>query len=81
MSAALQLLGAVLVLLPFAWSQLGALRVESAAYLTLNLAGASLLAALALIDRQQWGFLLLEGSWALVSLRGLVALARSSPRT
>lgn len=80
MSAALQLLGAVLVLLPFAWSQLGALRVESAAYLTLNLAGASLLAALALIDRQ-WGFLLLEGSWALVSLRGLVALARSSPRT
>ncbi|HEX4804611.1 MAG TPA: hypothetical protein VFU94_01815 [Conexibacter sp.] len=72
MSQALQLLGAVLVLVPFAWVQLGGLDTSSARYLALNLAGSALLAALALAGGQ-WGFLLLEGSWALVSLRSLLA--------
>lgn len=79
MSDALQLLGAALVLLPFAWSQLGPLPVESTRYLALNCAGAALLAVLALTHRQ-WGFLLLEGSWALVSLHGLVAHTRRTPQ-
>lgn len=62
----LQLLGAVLILVPFAWSQLGALSVSSARYLGLNLAGSALLAAVAVIE-VQWGFLLLESCWALVA--------------
>ncbi len=68
----LQLLGAVLILVPFAWSQLGALSVSSARYLSLNLIGSALLAAVAVIE-VQWGFLLLEGCWALVAGWQLVA--------
>jgi hypothetical protein len=72
----LQIVGALAVLVPFAWSQLGTLRTDTASYLWLNLAGSGLLAALALHDRQ-WGFLLLEGVWALVALRGVVLRGRA----
>ena len=37
--------------------------------------GSAVLAVLAFEERQ-WGFLLLEGSWALVSLWGVIARAR-----
>lgn len=72
----LQIVGAIAVLIPFAWSQLGTLRLDAPLYLWLNLAGSGLLAVLALHDRQ-WGFLLLEGVWALVALRGVIAPALS----
>jgi hypothetical protein len=62
----LQLLGAVLILIPFAWSQLGTLSLSSARYLGLNLAGSALLAAVALAETQ-WGFVLLEFCWAVVA--------------
>jgi hypothetical protein len=77
LSEALQLLGAVLILVPFAWTQLGSMRPDSVAYLFLNLIGSSLLAAVAL-QGSQWGFLLLEGIWALFSARGLIT--RHQPR-
>jgi hypothetical protein len=70
MSEIAQVVGAVLVLIPFAWSQLGRLPTESVLYLGLNFVGSGLLAVLALADRQ-WGFLLLEGIWAMVALCGL----------
>jgi hypothetical protein len=72
MFGALQILGALLVLAPYAMLQLGRLRSDSALYLWPNLLGAALLAVLALIGNQ-WGFLLLEGCWALVAARGLVS--------
>lgn len=75
MSEIAQLVGAVLVLVPFAWSQLGALRPESPAYLWLNLIGSGVLGVLALLGRQ-WGFLLLEGVWSLVAAWSLVRLTR-----
>jgi hypothetical protein len=75
MPGAVQILGALLVLAPFAALQLGRLRSDSALYLWPNLLGSLLLAALA-VRAGQWGFLLLETAWALVAARGLVAKGR-----
>jgi len=77
MSAALQLAGAIAILVPFAWTQLGSLRVGSAAYLAPNLAGSLVLAVIA-AQGGNWGFLLLETTWAAVSAWGLVRRGRET---
>jgi hypothetical protein len=71
----LQLVGAILVLAGFTLAQFRVLDPQSIAYLTLNTVGAAILAALALEERQ-WGFLLLEGVWTLVSVAGLIGRLR-----
>jgi hypothetical protein len=63
------------VLAGFMLAQLGRLDPQSIPYLGVNLAGSAILAALALQERQ-WGFFMLEGVWALVSLAGLVGRLR-----
>ena len=78
MDQVIQVIGALLILAGFAASQLGTLRVDSRAYLILNLAGSAVLAYLAAADTQ-WGFLLLESVWALVSLWSLVRVLRGLP--
>jgi hypothetical protein len=78
MSAILQLVGALLVLAPFTAVQLGRTSPASTGYLVFNLVGSGTLAALALIG-SQWGFLLLEGVWAIVTARSLVRHARGLP--
>jgi len=65
-----QIAGSLLILVPFGLAQLGRMSARSRPYLTLNLAGSMVLAADAAIG-SQWGFLLLEGAWAVVSLAGL----------
>jgi hypothetical protein len=70
-----QLVGAILVLAAFTLAQLRVLDPQSIPYLVLNVVGAAILAALAL-EEQQWGFLLLEGVWTLVSLGGLIGRLR-----
>ena len=70
-----QVAGALLVLAGFAGAQFGRLSPHSVSYLVLNLVGSAILAVLAAADRQ-YGFLLLEGVWALVSLLGLVQVLR-----
>jgi hypothetical protein len=71
----LQIIGAVLVLAAYAAAQFRLLQTRSFAYGLLNLAGSALLAWLALESRQ-WGFLLLEGTWALISLWAVMSLLR-----
>ena len=69
--------GALLILLPFAGAQLGRLTVASVSYQVMNLLGATALTIVAVVERE-YGFILLEGTWAIVSLVGL-AKARRRP--
>jgi hypothetical protein len=74
----IQVLGALLILAAFAAQQMGRMRADSRTYLLLNLIGAGILAALAWRE-EQWGFLLLEGVWTIVSAWSLSRLARGLP--
>jgi hypothetical protein len=78
MATVLQLIGAILVLVGFAGVQFGWTRADAWGYLVVNTVGSAILAGLALAD-DQWGFLLLEGVWALVSAWGLFAKATNRP--
>lgn len=73
-----QVLGAVLILAAYAAAQLGVWNQRSRIYLVLNLVGSAVLAVLAWHE-EQWGFLLLEAVWALVSLGGLIQVLRGRP--
>lgn len=75
MSTTVQIVGALLVLAGFAAAQLGRWSTESIQYLITNLVGASLLAVTAAAS-EQWGFLLLNATWAAVALVGLVGALR-----
>jgi hypothetical protein len=73
----IQIVGALLILAAFAAVQFERMRPDSRVYLTLNLIGSAILAVLAWVE-SQWGFLLLEGVWAIVSAIGLFAALRSA---
>lgn len=77
MDQAIQIVGALLILAAFAAVQFERMRPDSRLYLALNLAGSAILAVLA-VAAAQWGFVLLEGVWAIVSAWGLVS-TYSSP--
>ena len=78
MLAVLQVCGSVLVLVAFAMSQRNVLSTSSRTYLVLNLVGSAVLAVLALHERQ-WGFLLLEAVWGVVSGASLAGTLRRRP--
>ena len=70
-----QIVGALLILAGFVAGQVGLLRLDSRPYLWLNLTGSLILTVDAWRGRQ-WGFVLLEAVWAVVSAWGLVARRR-----
>lgn len=76
MPIAVQLIGSLLILAAFALAQRGLLDQKSLSYLLLNVVGSAVLAVDAFIGAQ-WGFLLLEAVWALVSAVSLVEIARA----
>ncbi|WP_405057508.1 hypothetical protein OG474_32890 [Kribbella sp. NBC_01505] len=71
----LEIVGALTILIAFAAAQAGRLRQRTLSYQLLNFLGSGLLAVIAL-QESSWGFLLLEGSWAVISLIGLFALRK-----
>jgi len=75
----IQIVGALLILAAFAAVQFERMKPDSRLYLALNLVGSLILAALA-VHASQWGFVLLETVWAVVSAWGLVALLSHSER-
>jgi uncharacterized membrane protein HdeD (DUF308 family) len=79
---AVSLAGAAMILAAFGAQQAGKLRPEDLAYLWLNFVGAAILAYFALQARNL-GLIVLEGSWAVISLVSLVKTHRrpaSPPR-
>lgn len=73
MSQLIQIAGSLLILSGFALSQWGVLNPRSATYLTVNAIGAAVLAIQGATEAQ-WGFVMLEGVWSIVSAIGLIRL-------
>ncbi|HEY7791570.1 MAG TPA: hypothetical protein VIC33_13725 [Vicinamibacterales bacterium] len=78
MQSSIQVAGAIIVLAAFVLMQFNRVSSDAPSYLTANAVGSGLLAVTAALGRQ-WGFLMLEGVWALVSLYGLVVRLRRRP--
>lgn len=79
MDQVIQIVGALLILTAFTAVQLERMRPDSRLYLALNLVGSAILAVLAVLS-SQWGFVLLEGVWAIVSGWGLLGALRKPLR-
>ena len=76
---AIQLLGSMLILTAFVAATTGRMRQAGYRYLTFNAVGSAILTVTAIVSHE-WGFLLLEGVWALVSVSSMLrkATARST---
>ena len=70
LTQALSLIGAAAILFPFWMLQTGRMKSTELSYQLLNAVGSGMLTATALVTRQ-WGFVLLEGTWFLVSCYGV----------
>jgi hypothetical protein len=75
---AVSVVGALAVLLAFAANQLGKVDLDNLPYQLANLVGSAILTVVAVVE-VQLGFILLEGVWALVSLRSVVKILRGDP--
>ncbi len=71
-------IGALAVLGAYAANQLGRVGLENLPYQVANLVGSAILTVVAVVE-VQLGFILLEGVWALVSLRSVVKILRGDP--
>ena len=77
----MSIVGSLAILGAFAANQLGWIDPSRLSYAIANLLGAGILTVVAVVDRQA-GFILLHGTWTLVSSVGIVVILRrggSSP--
>jgi hypothetical protein len=72
---AISVIGALLILGAFAANLLQWMNTSNLWYSLLNFVGSAILLVVAVLD-QQFGFILLEGAWGLVSLWGIIAALR-----
>lgn len=72
----ISVLGALAILVAYAANQLRWIGPSNRSYTLLNFLGAGTLSVVAVLE-QQWGFLLLEAAWTLISACSLVQLVRS----
>ena len=77
MDQVVQIVASLSILVPFVLVQAKRTSPGSLVYLVPNVVGSAVLAVDAFLGRQ-WGFLLLEGVWALVSLVAVVRRPRRS---
>ena len=72
----ISLIGAILILFAFAAVQMRRMESQSVSYQSLNLAGGVCL-CIAAVASMQYGFILLEGCWTVVSVYGLWRVMRN----
>ncbi len=75
MEQVISLGGSVIILTAFIGNLFGKIPASGLPYVVLNVVGSAILSTIAILE-EQWGFLLLEGVWTIVSLYGLVRLLR-----
>ena len=77
MDQVVQVIGALMILIAYAAAQTGRWSTDAPAYLWLNEIGSLILAVLAATSKN-WGFLLLEGVWAIVTAWSLIRRRREA---
>lgn len=73
----ISVVGALAILAAYAANQMRLIGPSNLSYSVLNFAGSVVLTVIAVVE-VQWGFILLEGVWAAVSLWGIFSVARSA---